>query len=76
MTERQYEYRPMRRFKRPDGTWSLWVPMGNRKAYATIGAARALATQERNYYDRTPWHDREVETKVQRRPVDAWEDFE
>lgn len=71
----------MERMKQDDGTWSKWYRLGNRLAYPTIGSAKAFITKEKNWHkDRTErWPESKVadrEWKIQRRPVDAWEDID
>jgi hypothetical protein len=75
MTE-QYEYLAMVRNRHPEGEWGLWRRIGNRQAYATLSAARAMATQERNEAERYKDWRLDTEVKIMRRPIGTWEDFE
>jgi hypothetical protein len=76
-----FEYRAMERYQLQDGTWSKWSRLGNRLAYPTMGSVKSFVTKEkRRHQERAEaWPENPPaarEWKIQRRPVDAWEDID
>lgn len=67
-----YEYQVLARTKRQDSaTWGSWDRVSGKRLYASLTAAKIRATLAKDEYG---WY-RDVEIKIQRRPVTDWEDL-